>query len=91
MSASPTPLTPLVVQEKYNYGNMPPPLFTEAQELRIKQLMHASLNEFFASKGKNAKSILFTLAAIVGALTVIFGGMKTVLAWLGFHYIIPKL
>jgi hypothetical protein len=64
------------------------PVFTEAQELRIKELMHASLSEFFEQKGKSAKSILFTIAAIIGALTVIFGGLKTFLAWLGFTYVI---
>lgn len=63
------------------------PIFTNAQEERIKELMRSSLEEFFTQKGKSLKGLLITIATVVGALAVIGGGMKTILAWLGFTYI----
>lgn len=68
---------------------MPDPhsVFSEDERAEIKQIVHEALNEFFRDYGKNAKTILLTVAAIVGAITVILGGMKSILAWLGFAYL----
>lgn len=65
--------------------------FTKEQEDRIREItkeaLLTSLDEFFASKGKTLKGILIATATVVGSLTVILGGLKTILAWAGFTYI----
>lgn len=63
------------------------PVFNPQQEERIKELMHNTLEEFFSNKGKTLKTFLITAATIVGSLTVIFGGIKVFLGWLGFNYL----
>jgi len=62
-------------------------IFSEEQRAEIKAIMHDALTEYFSSKGSLLKQILLTAAVIVGAITVIFGGLKTVLGWIGFSYL----
>lgn len=63
------------------------PVFTEAQKLCIKKLMEEALHNYFESKGKTVKNLIILSATVVGSLVVIFGGLKSILGWLGFHYI----
>lgn len=63
------------------------PVFTEAQKIEIKNLVHEALVEFFSSKGKLTKQVLVGTALVVGSLTVILGGFKVVLGWLGYTMI----
>lgn len=59
-------------------------IFTEAQEKRIKELLTESLKCFFEKKGKGAKNLLIGAAIVIGSLTVILGGFKAILGWIGF-------
>lgn len=61
-------------------------IFTNKQREEIKKIMHEALVEFFSSKGKATKQILIATAIVIGSLTVILGGVKTFLAWIGFTY-----
>lgn len=61
--------------------------FTNDQKQEIKSLVHEAIAEYFSTKSKSAKAILIAAATIVGSLTVIFGGFKVVLGWLGFTLI----
>lgn len=64
------------------------PIFTEEQREEVKKLVHEALVEFFSSKGKLTKQILVGSAVVIGSVTVIFGGFKAILGWIGFHYIV---
>jgi hypothetical protein len=61
--------------------------FTKEQREEIKNIVHEALGEFFASKGKVTKQYLIGAAVVIGSLTVILGGFKAILGWLGFTYI----
>ena len=60
----------------------------QTDEDRIAEIFKNTLVEFFESKGRGVKSILITTAVVLGALAVIGGGIKSVLGWIGFHYLI---
>ncbi len=53
----------------------------------IEKIVLASLNGYFKQTGMTLRGVLVGTAVIVGALTVILGGFKTMLAWIGFNYI----
>lgn len=61
--------------------------FTDEQKSEIKEIVTEAMSEYFLSKGKTWKSYIITVATIVGAFTVIFGGLKMILASLGFTII----
>lgn len=61
--------------------------FTDEQIRVLKTVVNESMNEYFASKGTVAKQLLIGTAAIVVAVTVILGGIKTILGWLGFVWL----
>jgi hypothetical protein len=54
----------------------------------IRKIFAEELGKFFKVSGLNTKTFLVTAAVIIGALTVIFGGLKAMLAWFGFSQII---
>lgn len=62
--------------------------FTPEQRQEIKEIVHEALLEFFKSYGLSSKNMIVTAAVIIGSLAVIFGGVKTMLGWIGFSYII---
>lgn len=64
-----------------------PKVFTDDQRAEIKELVHEALVEFFTSSGRLGKNLLIGTAVLVGAITVILGGAKAILGWLGFSYI----
>lgn len=53
----------------------------------IEEIVISSLNGYFQKKGTTFRSFILGTAMIIGALTVILGGLKTILAWIGFTYI----
>lgn len=61
--------------------------FTPEQREELKDLIAEAIDCYFTKKGKTTKHLLLTAAAIIGSLTIILGGIKTILAWLGFSYI----
>jgi len=56
-------------------------------EEKIGQLFHQSLSSFFEQKGASTKNVLIILATVIGSVTVILGGLKSILAWIGFTYL----
>lgn len=52
------------------------------EEMKI--IVNDALTEFFVATGKSYKGYLLGAAVIIGSLTVIFGGLKALLGWLGF-------
>lgn len=62
--------------------------FSIEERAEIKSLMHEAMDEYFADKGKTGKHWLITMATIVASVTVILGGIKMMLTWLGFHYVV---
>ena len=52
----------------------------------LQQVVRDTMREELSSVGKGTKAVIITLAVIIGSLTVIFGGIKTILGALGFHY-----
>lgn len=66
---------------------MEQPTFTKEQKEEIRQIVHDALTDYFSSKGKIGKQVILSAAIIIGSITVIVGGIKTVLAWLGFTYL----
>ena len=54
----------------------------------IETIVITSLNGYFQKTGMTLRSIIIGTAMVIGALTVILGGLKTILAWLGFSYIV---
>jgi hypothetical protein len=67
---------------------MTPPIsnFTPEQREEIKNLMAEALTDYFEDKGRSAKTMLITLATVIGSLAVILGGIKAALALVGFTY-----
>lgn len=63
--------------------------FTEKQKEELKVLVAEAMDAYFISKGRTWKGYVITLATVVGSLVVILGGMKALLAWLGFTYMKP--
>ena len=53
----------------------------------IAPLVHDALVQFFSTKGGLAKKVIIGTAVVIGSLTVIFGGLKTILVWIGFTYL----
>lgn len=50
----------------------------------VAEIFGKELKAFFKVSGMNTKTFIIGTAVIIGALTVILGGLKTMLAWLGF-------
>lgn len=59
----------------------------QTDEERIAAIFHKTLTVYFEKKGTSLKTILIGTAMIIGAITVIFGGLKAILGWLGFSYL----
>ena len=59
----------------------------QTDEERIAAIFHKTLTEYFEKKGTSLKTILIGTAVIVGAITVILGGLKSILGWIGFNYL----
>ena len=59
----------------------------QTDEDRIAAIFHKTLTEYFEKKGTSLKTILIGTAMIIGAITVILGGLKAILGWLGFSYL----
>ena len=57
------------------------------QREEIKSLVQEALTDYFTTKGKLGKNLVVGAAIVVGSLTVIFGGLKAILGWIGFSYI----
>lgn len=53
----------------------------------IGETVVAAIEGYFKTKGKTAYAGLLIAAGIVGALVVIGGGLKSLLAWIGFAYL----
>lgn len=53
----------------------------------IEAIVVNALKVYFEKKGTSLKTILIGTAIIIGAITVIFGGIKAILGWLGFSYL----
>ena len=53
----------------------------------VRAIFAEELGNFFKGTGSRTKAILVGTAVVIGALTVIFGGFKIILGWLGFNYI----
>lgn len=60
--------------------------FTEEQRAEIKEVVGEALVEFFKDYGLQGKNIIVTAAVVIGAIMVILGGLKTMLGWVGFSY-----
>jgi hypothetical protein len=56
-------------------------------DARTTELLNKALTAYFERKGTLAKNIVVTAAIVVGSLTVIFGGAKAILMWIGFTYV----
>lgn len=61
--------------------------FTPEQKAEIKAIVHEALVEFFKGFGPIGKNVIVTTAVVLGSITIIFGGVKTLLTWIGFSYI----
>lgn len=61
-------------------------VFTLREQHAIKELVHEALVEFFKTYGLAGKSFIVGAAIIIGSLTVILGGAKVILGWIGFSY-----
>lgn len=55
----------------------------------IKLIVDQSIKDNFTSKGALVKNYLVTAAVIIGAITTIAFGFKTMLAWVGINIIRP--
>jgi hypothetical protein len=53
----------------------------------VAAIVEEALGNIFKSKGKTAYAGLLIVAGVVGALVVIGGGLKSLLAWIGFAYL----
>ena len=62
-------------------------IFDKEQRGEIKSLVSEAMVEYFESKGKMGKQWVIGAAVVIGSITVILGGVKTLLGWLGFHLI----
>lgn len=62
-------------------------VFTKEQREEIMQLQFEAIERYFESKGKTWKAYLVTAATVVGSLTVILGGLKALLGFLGITII----
>ena len=54
----------------------------------IEIMFTSSLSAYFEKKGTSLKAILIGTAVVVGSITVILGGFKSILAYLGFSYVV---
>lgn len=52
----------------------------------VREVFAEELKNFFRIGGMRSKTVIITTATLIGALVVIFGGLKSLLAWLGFHF-----
>lgn len=68
--------------------------FTEKQRAELGQIIASevkkAMDAYFADTGRTLKGFLISLAVIIGSLTVVFGGLKAMLAWLGYTYVSMK-
>lgn len=60
---------------------------TVATKEDIQHIVETAITNFFKSEGKRAYAGLLVVAGVVGALVVIGGGLKSLLAWIGFQYL----
>jgi hypothetical protein len=62
-------------------------VFTEEERAEVKTLVNEALVEFFRGYGLRGRNTIVTAGLIIGSLVVILGGIKTVLGWIGFNYV----
>lgn len=60
---------------------------TLATKEDVRDIFASELKNFFRIGGMRSKTIIITVATIIGSLVVIFGGVKSFLGWLGFTFI----
>lgn len=60
---------------------------TFATKEDVREIFSQELQNFFKVGFLRSKTTVITVATIIGALVVIFGGLKTFLSWVGFHYL----
>ncbi len=60
---------------------------SDEQRAEIKAIVKESIKEYFTETGRLTKNILLTAATVIGAVVVIGGGLKYVLALFGFRYV----
>lgn len=53
-------------------------------------MMTDAIDSYFRSKGSTLRNILVGMAVLVTAITVILGGVKTLLAWAGYKIVLLK-
>jgi hypothetical protein len=53
----------------------------------VAEIVGAVITDFFKTKGKFTFQMIVGTSILIGALVVIFGGLKTVLGWIGFSQI----
>lgn len=58
--------------------------FTKEQRDELKAIVHEAMTDYFLQKGKSGKALIVGAAIIIGSIAVIFGGLKSLLGWLGF-------
>lgn len=63
------------------------PTFSDEQKEEIKVVVQEALIEYFEKKGATVKNVMVTVAILIGAVTVIFGGLKEILMFVGFNYV----
>jgi len=52
------------------------------------ELIRSALTDTLFKAGSGVKMTLITMATIIGAIAVISGGLKWILGWIGFEYIV---
>jgi hypothetical protein len=53
----------------------------------VRKIFSDELGKFFKGTGNKTKLFLVGAAVVIGSLTVIFGGIKALLGFLGFAYV----
>lgn len=53
----------------------------------VADIVRETMIDVLFTAGKGTKTVLLTAATIIGALAVIGGGLKWILALVGFHYL----
>lgn len=59
---------------------------TLATKEDVRDIFASELKNFFRIGGMRSKTVIITVATIIGSLVVIFGGFKSFLGWIGFEY-----
>ena len=74
-------------EDKINFDAIHARLNKFATREDVREIFSQELKTFFKVTGVNTKTFIIGAAVVIGSLVVIFGGIKSVLAWLGFTFI----